>query len=106
MPKGRMQTNEKTKPTFVHRGHKIGGRKSTRGAAQLNDAELQELVDGKGRPKDQAKARKVLDQRRKSSRILKEVKETAKGLLEAGSMEQQDFDEIVSVVDGTDNETT
>ncbi len=80
MPKGKMQTKEKRKPVVVHRAHKIGGSKSTRGATQMSDAELQELVDSSGRGKDRAKARKVLDQRRKRSRILRELRETVKGM--------------------------
>lgn len=104
MPKGKIQDPNRPKarrPIAVTRKSKIGGRKSTRSALMLSTEELQKIVDGSGRGKDKMRAQNELTRRYiilgRPSRIIAEMIETAKGMVAAGTSDQELVDELKSL---------
>jgi len=63
MPKNRKRSNQKgAKSVAIRTKHKIGGRKSSKGAKQLATKELLNMIP-RARKRDQARIEKELDNR-------------------------------------------
>ena len=96
MPKGKIQDANR-RNLVVTRKFKIGGRKSTKSALQMSTEDLQKIVDGSGRKKDKMRARNELVRRESPSRILEEMLETAKGMVAAGTSDEELVTELKSL---------
>jgi len=94
MPKAKITIEGSRKMCAIQRKFKIGGRKSIRSALLMSNAELQKVVDNSERGKDRQRARNELTKRAGSSRILKEMIETAEGLVAIGTADQDLVDQM------------
>jgi len=91
MPKGKIQDSNR-KQVAVTRKFKIGGRKSTKSALHMSTEDLQRITEGSGRKKDKLRAQNELA--RRPSRIIKELIETAEGMVAAGTSEPELVEEL------------
>ena len=96
MPKGKIQIDRKL--ITVKRKFKLGGRKNTKSVKQMNAEDLQKVIDSSSRGKDKMRARNELARREgRSSRLMKELIETAEGMVAAGTSEPELVDELKSL---------
>lgn len=94
MPKAKVFIEGSRKVRIIRRKFAIGGRKSVRGVKSMNNLDLQKIIDNSDRGKDRQHARNELVKRAGTSRILKEMIETAEGLVAAGTSDQSLVDEL------------
>lgn len=94
MPKAKVFIEGSRKMRIIGRKFAIGGRKSVRGAKLMSNADLQKVIDKSDRGKDRQRARNELTKRAGSSRILKEMIETAEGLVAIGTADQDLVDQM------------
>ena len=94
MPKAKVFIEGSRKMRIIRRKFAIGGRKSVRGAKSMNNFDLQKVIDNSDRGKDRQRARNELTRRAGTSRILKEMIETAEGLVAIGTADQDLVDQM------------
>ncbi len=97
MPKAKISIEKSRKMRTIHRKFKIGGRKSIRSALTMSNVDLQKVVDNSERGKDRQRAQNELTKRAGSSRILKEMIETAEALVAIGTSDQSLVDELKAI---------
>ena len=97
MPKAKVFIEGSRKMRTIRRKFAIGGRKSVRSAKLMSNLDLQKVVDKSDRGKDRQRARNELTRRAGTSRILKEMIETAEGLVAAGTSDQSLVDELKAI---------
>lgn len=97
MPKSKVLIEGSRKMRSIQCKFKIGGRQSVRGANNMSNLDLQKVIDNSDRGKDRQRARNELTKRAGSSRILKEMIETAEALVAIGTSDQSLVDELKAI---------
>ncbi len=97
MPKAKVTIEGSRILRTIQRKFKIGGRKSVRSALTMSNLDLQKVVDNSDRGKDRQRARNEMRKRAGTSRIIKEMIETAEGMVAIGTSDQDLVDQMKAI---------